>query len=380
MKWSDNYIEKRFNIKNEEFYPLFISDMDYELPREIIDPMIDLVKAGDFGYFDIKDSFMNSIKEWYKNKYNCYIENNWIVPSIGALTSMNVFIRHFFNKGDNILIFTPVYGPFGEIILNNDMNLVKENLELINNRYFINFGNLKNKIIAHSISGIIFCNPHNPSGRCWDNKEIEELINICKDKNIILISDEVHGDLTINKNKFESFAKYFDMYEKIVVVSSPNKTFNVAGINISTYVVKNKEIREKLAVIHKVERLHPNRLGCEFLTICYENGYPWVEALNNYIEKNLNNVINMLKYEGINIMIPDAGYLIWVNLDKITNMNDFVLRLAKETGVLLEAGSRFVNDNEGWFRVNVATSGNILEVAIPKIVEFYKKYIKLGKN
>ena len=348
--------------------------MDYELPIEIIDPMINFIKAGDFGYFDIKDSFMNSIKEWYKNKYNCYIENEWIVPSIGALTSMNIFMKHFFDKGDNILIFTPVYGPFKDIILNNDMNLVSEKLTLENNRYFIDFKSLKNKINKYDIKSIVFCNPHNPSGRCWDEEEMRNLIDICKEKNIILISDEVHGDLTINKNKFKSFARYFDIYEKIVVVSSPNKTFNIAGTNISTYIVKNREIREKLKEIHKREKLHPNRLGCEFLTICYERGYDWLEALNDYIEENLKEAINMLNCEGIHVMIPDAGYLIWVHLEGINNIDDFVLKLAEETGVLLEVGSRFVNDDEGWFRLNVATSEDILKIAIPKIVEFYKKY------
>lgn len=374
MKWSQEYIKKRFNIEDEKYYPLFIADMDYRLPDEIVDSMVKVIKDGDFGYFNIKESFMNSIRLWYKKVYDCDIENNWIVPSIGALTSMNIIMKQFLKKEDDILIFTPVYGPFKDIILNNDMNLISEKLILKNNRYYIDFESLKDKVKKYNIKSIVFCNPHNPSGRCWNEFEIRELVNICKEENIMLISDEVHGDLVLNQNKFISLAKYFDVYEGIIVVSAPNKTFNIAGTNISTYIVKNNSIREKLIEVHSKEKLHPNRLGCEFLTICYEKGYEWVQALNKNIAENISLAINMLDEQGVNIMVPDAGYLIWIYLDDVDNIDKFILELANETGVLLETGTRFIKDNNGWFRLNVATNQKILKESIPKMLEFYKKY------
>src|SRR5437868_5789204 len=115
-KWNREYIEKRFKIVYEdECYPLFIADMDFKLPNEIMEPMTNIIRNGDFGYFDISESFYTRVKDWYKNQYECDIKTNWIVPSVGALTSMNLIVEKMFDKDDKILIFTPVYGPFKDI-------------------------------------------------------------------------------------------------------------------------------------------------------------------------------------------------------------------------------------------------------------------------
>ena len=135
-KWSEEYIKKRFKLEDtEEIYPLFIADMDFKLPEEIISPVLDNITSGDFGYFDVKNSFYNSVKEWYKEQYNCDIKREWIVPSIGALTSMNLIIENIFDINDKILIFTPVYGPFKDVIKNNNMTLVCHKLFIKDNRY-----------------------------------------------------------------------------------------------------------------------------------------------------------------------------------------------------------------------------------------------------
>lgn len=374
-KWNQEYIEKRFKVGyREKYYPLFIADMDYKLPDELMKPMIDLIASGDFGYFDIKESFYSSVNKWYKEKYSCDIENKWIVPSIGALSCMNLLVDKLFSKDDNILIFTPVYGPFKDIILNNHMNLKSYALPIKGEKYYIDFEELKSKIERENIKGIILCNPHNPSGRCWGEDELEELMGICKSNNVTIISDEVHGDLVLGNNKFVSLSKYLKENDNIIVVSSPNKTFNLAGLNIATFLCSNSELRNDLENEFNKRKLHVNRIGCEFLTICYENGGQWVEELKDNITENMNLVIDMLKDDGVKILTPEAGYLLWINLEGVNDTDDFVVKLANETSVLLETGSRFIKDNEGFLRINVATSKEILKEAIPKILGFYKEY------
>ena len=373
-KWSREYINKRFKISDEENYPLFIADMDYKLPEEIINPINELITKGDFGYFDVRDSFYDSVVQWYKKNYSCSIKKEWIVPSIGALSSMHLIVEKVFNKKDNLLIFTPVYGPFKDVVINNNMNLYKYKLKIHKDRYYIDFKELNEFIKKNNINGIIFCNPHNPSGRCWSKDELDKLVSLCKQNNIKIISDEVHGDLVLGENKFNSLSGYLEENDNIIVISSPNKTFNIAGLNISTFLCGNPELKLILENEFNNRKLHVNRFGIEVLTICYNTGFQWVEALRKNIKENMDMVINKIDIEGVEIMMPESGYLLWVKLDKVNDVDKFILELAKEKKVLLETGSRFINDYEGFVRINVATSKRILEEAIDRFVDFYKEY------
>ena len=373
-KWSREYINKRFKISDEENYPLFIADMDYKLPEEIINPINELITKGDFGYFDVRDSFYDSVIWWYKKNYSCSIKKEWIVPSIGALSSMHLIVEKIFNKKDNLLIFTPVYGPFKEVVINNNMNLYKYKLKIHKDRYYIDFKELNEFIKKNNINGIIFCNPHNPSGRCWSKDELDKLVSLCKQNNIKIISDEVHGDLVLGENKFNSLSGYLEENDNIIVISSPNKTFNIAGLNISTFLCGNPELKLILENEFNNRKLHVNRFGIEVLTICYNTGFQWVEALRKNIKENMDMVINKIDIEGVEIMMPESGYLLWVKLDKVNDVDKFILELAKEKKVLLETGSRFINDYEGFVRINVATSKSILEEAMDRFVDFYKEY------
>lgn len=373
-KWSREYINKRFKISDEENYPLFIADMDYKLPEEIINPINELITKGDFGYFDVRDSFYDSVIWWYKKNYSCSIKKEWIVPSIGALSSMHLIVEKIFNKKDNLLIFTPVYGPFKDVVINNNMNLYKYKLKIHKDRYYIDFKELSEFVERNNIKGIIFCNPHNPSGRCWSKDELDKLVSLCKQNNIKIISDEVHGDLVLGENKFNSLSGYLEENDNIIVISSPNKTFNIAGLNISTFLCGNPELKLILENEFNNRKLHVNRFGIEVLTICYNTGFQWVEALRKNIKENMDMVINKIDIEGVEIMMPESGYLLWVKLDKVNDVDKFILELAKEKKVLLETGSRFINDYEGFVRINVATSKSILEEAMDRFVDFYKEY------
>ena len=373
-KWSKEYINKRFKISDEENYPLFIADMDYKLPDEIINPISELITKGDFGYFDVRDSFYDSVIQWYKKNYSCSIKKEWIVPSIGALSSMHLIVEKIFNKKDNLLIFTPVYGPFKDVVINNNMNLYKYKLKINKDRYYIDFKELNEFVERNNIKGIIFCNPHNPSGRCWSKDELDKLVSLCKQNNIKIISDEVHGDLVLGENKFNSLSDYLEENDNIIVISSPNKTFNVAGLNISTFLCSNLELKLALENEFNNRKLHVNRFGVELSTICYNNGFQWVQALRKNIKENMNLVINKINIEDIKIMEPESGYLLWIKLEKVKDVDKFILELAEEKKVLLETGSRFINDYEGFVRINVATSKRILEEAMDRFVEFYKEY------
>ncbi|RDY25612.1 aminotransferase class I/II-fold pyridoxal phosphate-dependent enzyme [Romboutsia weinsteinii] len=375
-KWNTEYINRRFPNHKTPYYPLFIADMDYKLPREINIKSMEFIQKGDFGYFDVLNKFSESIFNWYKNFNGIYINKNWIMPGIGTLASMNLVVKTMLNQNDNVLIFTPVYGPFKDIVINNEVNLITQALNLVNNRYYIDFDELERNILKNNIKSILMCNPHNPSGRVWSYDELSELVILCKKHNILLISDEVHSDLILNNNKFTSIIEFNKTYENIVVCSSPNKTFNLAGLNSSFLLMPNMEIYEKISNSFLNNKLGINRVGYEFLGICYDNGETWVRELVKNIESNINLVKGILDVEGIIIMNPESGYLLWIKLDKVDDDLNFVEKLARETGVLVETGTRFVASESGYIRINIATSKQILEEAMNKLVKFYLEFIK----
>lgn len=373
-KWNIDYIDKRFPKHKSIYYPLFIADMDYKLPEEITSKFTEYIQTGDFGYFDVLEKFNNSISRWYKRVNNIHIDKKWIIPGIGTLASMNIALKATIKKNSNVLIFTPVYGPFKDIVINNKFNLTTQKLYKKKNRYYIDFNLLEKNIVKNEIKCILMCNPHNPSGRVWSFEELNELVKICKKYDVTLISDEVHSDLVLDKGKFTSMAQFFNTYKNIIISSSPNKTFNLAGISSSYIITSDNSIYENIESEFKKNKLGINRVGYEFSTICYNYGQDWVEELTLNIKSNIKLVKELLDLDGINVMEPEAGYLLWIKLDKVINTLDFVEKLAQKTGVLVESGTRFVDGEDGYIRLNVATSKNILLKSMKELVNFYREF------
>lgn len=375
-KWNEDYINRRFPEFKTPFYPLFIADMDYKLPIEITNNFMEFIQKCDFGYFDVLEKFNESIVNWYKKINDIEIDKNIILPGIGTLASMNLVAKTLLNKNDSVLIFTPVYGPFRDIVENNELNLIKQPLKNIKNRYYIDFDELESNIIKNDIKCVLMCNPHNPSGRVWDYDELNKLVYICKKYNVFLLSDEVHSDLVLNDKRFISLINFENDYENIIISSSPNKTFNLAGVCGSYLLIKNKILHDKIKNTFLKNKLEINRVGYEFLVACYENGHNWVDSLRENIKENLKIVELLLDNEGIEVMTPESGYLVWVRLNKVNDSLEFVEKLARESGVLLESGTRFVDSENGYIRINIATSKTIIEKSMRELNKFYDEFIK----
>lgn len=376
MKWEKAYIKRRFQIDlqgSDQFYPMFIADMDFKLPKEILDAMHQRYQNPDFGYFHVQDSFFESILEWFKKKHHIQLQKEWIVPSIGTISSLHLACD-MVARNKNILTMTPVYGPFQNCCHLGNMYTIP--LILKNNRYYIDFDQLECVLKMKMIKAILLCNPHNPGGRVWTWNELKCLVDLCKEYHVVILSDEIHGDIQISNQHYTSMIEFHDYYDQIIVSTSPNKTFNISGLSTSFIICPNIKLKEDYEEYMNHLHLTANRMGVEMIEMVYKYGHDWHEELVQVIKSNIQTIINTMKSLNITVMIPDAGFLVWVKLPNEINVEQFILDLAKETHVLLEPGSRFVENYEGWLRINAGTSPQLVEEAMQRFENFFLLYNK----
>ena len=380
MKWSKEHIGRRFNVRisdDDEIYPMYIADTDFKYPKKIMDEFYEKYQEPDFGYFDMPDGYFESIVEWYKKIHGISIQKEWIIPSIGTVTSLNL-LADMLGRGKNFLIFTPVYRPFKNC--EQFGNLYTLPLIYKDQQYFIDFENLEKSFIENHIDLILFCNPHNPGGRVWNRKELRRLVTLCKKYQVIILSDEIHADVQLSERKFVSLLEFQEDYDQIVISTSPNKTFNIAGLSCSYVLSGNEKIRQDFQNLLNRYHFAPNRVGIEMTEIVYHDGQEWLQNMRQVVAKNVSIVTEVLESVGIQVMQPDAGFLVWVRLDSAINIEDFILKIAKDKNIYLETGSRFVDNYEGWLRINVGTITQRAEEAMRRFKDFYSSYLKEIKN
>lgn len=371
-KWDKDYIQRRFKISREDVYPLFIADMDFRQDEAVLQAFHAFIETGDFGYFDVQDSFYDAIQSWYKDRLGIPIEKEWIVPANGTIASMH-FAADLVSKCKPIMMLTPVYGVFKDIATNFG-GMVTVPLLKADGAYRIDTERMEQEIVSQSVGTLLFCNPHNPSGRIWSYEELQEVVRICKKHGVTILSDEIHGELNLSEKTFVSLISFMDEYEDIIVASSPNKTFNLSGMTASYVIIRNPELRQ--AYQRELARFHItiNRAGMTFIAAAYGYGRDWHTALIDYLKGNMALMEEQLTGLDLEWMRPDSSFLVWIKLNKVSDVDRFVLELAQQTGVLVETGSRFVANYGNYVRLNCATSRRFLGEALDKFRDFYQNY------
>lgn len=371
-KWNRQYIEKRFGNVPEIIYPLFIADMDYEQAFEISQFVDDRFSERDFGYFDLQESYYQAIISWHQRRNGISLERDWLYPSVGTVSAMHFAASVVSNKR-GILVLTPVYGVF-ETLATTFGKLHTLDLTSREGHYYLDMEAFEKRIQENDISLLLFCNPHNPSGKVWTKEELRQIVAVCKKYQVVIISDEVHSDFCDTTYPFNSLVNFFESYEQIIVSDSANKTFNLSGLNSSYLIVKNPQLLAAVRAEHEKFHVSVNRYGATYTEAAYTVGENWLVELQQTISNHLKLVQRMLKNQEIEIYYPESSYLIWMRLAKVHDVERFVKELAQATGVLVETGTRFVANNDGCIRLNVATSTDILRESLLKFQAFYEAY------
>lgn len=371
IKWATDK-DQRFNTAG--LLPMWVADMEFRAPDEVIEALNKRVSHGIFGYTFLWDSYFEAFFNWQKSRYNIDLKKEWISFSTGVVTSLYWIINAFTNKGDSILILTPVYYPFHNAVKDNDRNLIKCELKNDNGIFSIDFEKLEDDIIKNNVKLIIFCNPHNPVGRVWTDEEIDKTFDICKKHNVYIVSDEIHQDINLGVRPFISALsiKNKDKYiDRLIVLTSASKTFNLACLLNSHIIIPNEDMRK---IYNKyadtVNRTGLNILGMIAAEAAYRYGSDWVDGLLKTLKRNYEYIRDELKKEFPDIITSplEGTYLPFIDLRKMVNPDRVKEFIQDDCKIAIDFGEWFSENYKGFIRVNIATDFKYIEQFVSKVV------------
>lgn len=361
-----------------KYIPLGVADTDFKAPQPIVDALREKVNFGIYAYGSLPQKrFTNAVCNWYQKRYDLVVDEEWVRHSQGLMTgALWMLLDAFTRPGDKILLQSPVYSTFNVVIEGAGRFVESNDLILENGRYKIDFEDLKRKAEDPRVRILLVCNPHNPIGRVWTREELLQVYEICKQNNVLIISDEIHGDIVYNEHKHIPFFSILeDSDDRVIVMSGPSKTFNLASF-YSTYVlIKNKALREQYEVVYSNYHFDYNYFGIEALITAYNECDYYVDQLKEYLWENIEIVRAFIKENmpEVKMIEPESTYLLWLDFSAWGLTSFELMNFFKDCGVRLNNGENYGKNGRGFIRMNVACQREVLEKALDLIKLGYKE-------
>lgn len=362
---------------------LGVADMDYRSPKPIIEAMQNIVEKGVFGYTIWPENYEELVSQWMKRRYEQETKTEWVVFSPRINMALNMAVETFTNEGDGIVLHTPAYTALQNAVEKYNRVMIESPLVLENGRYKMDFQQLRRNLDDKKAQGVcakimLLCNPHNPTGRVWEIEELQEVVDICKEYDLLLISDEIHEDFVKKGHKFVSCLHFQeDLQGRMIVCNSITKTFNVPGVILSNLLIPAQGIRERMKETMDRWGLHnPNIFAAGIMEAAYTQCDEWIEQVNAYLDENYEFLKKYLEKNMPELeVIPSEGtYMAWVQTEKLQispeELEKFFIEDAK---VSVYMGSRYGKHTDSFIRINIATSRSYLQEALERIrAQYYK--------
>lgn len=353
LKW--DYLHAFFG--KEDLNALWVADMDFKAPPEILDPLIERAKHGVFGYTAKPDGFYQAVIGWFLKRYGWSIERDWIVATPGVVPALNLAIQTFTEPGDGIIIQPPVYFPFEESIRLNGRRVLNSQLLLQGDRYVMDFEDLERN--AGNARMLVLCSPHNPVCRVWTGEELEEMDRICRRHGLMVFSDEIHADIVFPPHRHIPTGAVSDyLADNSICAYATSKTFNLAGLQLSVNVIPDEGIRNRFK--DSLARLHMNMsniFGIVGTQAAYSSGEEWLDQLLEYLWGNYLEVVSFLRdrIPRISVLEPQGTFLLWLDCRGLGLSDDELASLfVNRAKLALSGGSMFGPGGEGFMRMNIA--------------------------
>lgn len=365
--------------KPEGVLPLWVADMDFMTSKKILDVMEARVRHGIFGYTECGDEYFEAVSGWMERRHGWKVQNGWLVKTPGVVFALAMAVKAYSDVGDAVLIQQPVYYPFTEVIEDNGRKVISSDLVLSEDgRYQIDFEDFEKKIAENHIPLFLLCSPHNPVGRVWMKEELIKIGEICRKYHVIVVSDEIHEDFVFGDRKhyvFSNLKKEFA--EMSITCTSPGKTFNLAGLQVSNIFIPDPKLRGQFKKqIAAAGYSQLNTIGLAACEAAYCYGDEWYEAMLKYIAGNLEFMRDYIRTElpVLRMTEPEGTYLAWVDFRGLGLSEEELEELiVRKAGLWLDSGAIFGRTGAGFERFNAACPRSILWQALEQLKTAIRK-------
>ncbi len=360
---------------DRQVLPAWIADMDFEVLPEIRQTVHDYAEQLVYGYTYASDGLIEAVQNWEEKQHGYRIDKDALVFIEGVVPAISTAIQAFTKEGEAVLINTPVYPPFARSIKLNNRRLITNSLVEKDGLFEIDFDQLEKDFVEEEVKLYVLCNPHNPGGRVWEKEVLEKIGQLCQKHGVLLVSDEIHQDLTLFGHKHHSFNTVNPAFKDFsLILSSATKTFNIAGTKNSYAIIENPKLRLAFQKRQLANNQHEiSGLGYLATEAAYRYGEDWLTELKELIEKHINYVVDVFgKETKIKVMKPQGTYLIWLDFSAY-DISDEELRklLRDEAKVILNRGLDFGEEGALHARLNVAMPTSVLEEVCQRIISTF---------
>jgi len=360
LKW-DQFKERlklQYNVEDaSDILPMWVADMDFAIPKVISEAIIERLNHPIFGYSYVNHECKNAIIGWFERRHNWTIDPNSLMFHQGVVPALATILETFTKPGDKICISTPVYPAFFNVPKAQKLEVVECDLVLSDGAFKFDFAELEEQFKS-GVKVYVLCSPHNPGGVVWTTEDLEQLVQLCIQYDVLLISDEIHADIVFEGYKHIPTLTIKDAEKaKIITCIAPTKTFNIAGVHAAIMVVPDKELRAKLNADKSAHgRDDLNVLAAAAVQAAYEKGDDWVDAMIAYVSNNMDVVVQELnQLEGIQVTKPQSTYLIWIDYRETgLSESEMMHRLLEKGRLAIEPGTKYSEAGRGFLRMNVA--------------------------
>lgn len=369
---------------NPDVIPMWIADMDFQSPQPVIDAIKKQAATGIYGYTTEPNmtAIPQIIATWLQQQNNWTINPDNLGYSAGVVNGLGLAIRALTQKGDAIITQTPLYGHFKIAVENSKRQLISNPLIKKDGAYSFDWDNLEKQISDNQVKMAILCNPHNPTGRVWTSEELKRFAQICQQHQVIILSDDIHSDLILPGNTYQSLAKIYPEYQDhIITFKSPSKTFNLAGLQFAYYYTTNPDYQKQMqsAAAYASNPDLPTAFALPALTAAYQDSQDWLHELLAYLADNLQWLTEEIETQTpAQVTRSQATYLSWIDVSYLRCSEAELLNALDAGGIGVQTNREFGLDEQAglFIRLNFATPRELLETGVIRLIKILQQLEK----